>query len=48
MAILEHEDLVAVTDRPQPVRDEDAGSLLFFQNAVDVLQQRLLGVGVQG
>lgn len=48
MAILEHKDLVAVIDRAQPVRDKDTGAPLFLQNAVDVLQQRLLGVGVQG
>jgi hypothetical protein len=46
MAILEHQDLVTIIDRPQPVRDKHARAALFFQNAVDVLQERLFGVGV--
>lgn len=46
MTILQYEDLIAVVDRPETMRDKDAGALLLFQNAVDVLQQRLFCVGV--
>lgn len=47
-AILEHDDLIAIVDGAQPVRDEDAGSRFIFEDAVDVLQEGLFGVGVEG
>ncbi len=47
-AILEHDDLIAIVDGAQPVRDEDAGTGFVFEDAVDVLQQGLFGVGVEG
>lgn len=47
-SVLQHQDLVAVVDRPQPVRHEHARARLLLQDAVDVLQQRLLRVRVKG
>lgn len=38
MSILQYENLVAVVDGPQSVRDEDARVSLLFEDAVDVLQ----------
>lgn len=38
MSILQYENLVAVVDGPESVRDEDASVSLLFEDAVDVLQ----------
>lgn len=46
VAVLQDENLVAVVDGPETVSDEDAGALFLLQDAVDVLQERLFGVGV--
>lgn len=32
----EHDDQVAIIDGAEPMGDEDGGSLLFFEDAVDV------------
>jgi hypothetical protein len=47
-SILENEDLVAVIDSSQSMRHEHTGAPLLFQNAVDVLQQCLFRVCVEG
>lgn len=47
VTVLQHEDSVTVINRPQTMRNKDTRSLLFLEDTVDVLQQSLLGVGVE-
>lgn len=48
MAIFEHQDLIAVVDRPQSVRNKHTRTSLLFQDLIDILQERLLRVCVEG
>lgn len=48
MPVLEHQDLVAIVDGTQPVRDKHTGACLFFDYAVDILQKRLFRICIQG
>jgi len=48
LACLQYQDLVAIVDSSQPVGNKDASTALLLQNAVDVLQQSLFSVGVEG
>ena len=48
LPILQHEDLVAVTDGAQSMRHKHTRTTLLLQDAIDVLQERLFCVGVQG
>lgn len=43
---LQHDDLIAVVDRAEAVGDEDARPSFIFEDAVDVLEEGLLRVGV--
>lgn len=45
--IVQDNDLIAVINGPQPMSDKNARPSLFFQDAVDVLKEALLGVGVE-
>ena len=45
--VLEHDDLIAIVNGPQPVRNEYTRPRLFFQYTVDVLEEALLRVGVE-
>lgn len=47
MAILQHQDLVAVIDSTQTMRNKHARAALILENAVDVLQEGLFCVGVE-
>lgn len=47
LATLQDYDFVAIENCPQPMCDEHTRSGFLFKNAVDVLQQCLLCVGVQ-
>lgn len=45
--LFEDDDLIAVIDGPQPMSNKDTRPSLFLQYAVDVLEEALLGVGVE-
>lgn len=47
LAVFEDDDEVAVVDGAQSVGDEDGRALLVLEDAVDVLQQGLLGMRVE-
>lgn len=47
MPILQYKDLVAVIDSSQTVSDKDTGTILLFENALDILQQCRLRVRVK-
>lgn len=48
MAFLQHQDLVAITDGAQTMSYENASTALVLKNAVDILEEGLLRVGVEG
>lgn len=48
MAILQHQNLVTVADGTQTMRHKHTRAALILENAVDVLQECLFGVGVEG
>lgn len=48
MAVLQNQNLVTVADGSETMGDENACAVLFFENAVDVLQKGLFGVSVEG
>ena len=48
LAILQHQDLVAIVDGPQSMGNKDARAPLLLQDTVDVLQQCLFGIRVEG
>lgn len=48
LAILQHQDLVAIVDGPQSMGNKDARASLLLQDTVDVLQQCLFGICVEG
>lgn len=47
MTISEHENDIRVKDRPQSMRDKDAGPRLFAKDTVDVAEEVLLRMRVQ-
>jgi hypothetical protein len=46
MAVFQHQYLVTIVDGAQSMRDKYTGSRLLLDDAVDVLQESLLGVGI--
>lgn len=48
LAAPQHDDEVRVVDCAQAMRDEDGGALLLLEDRVDVLEQPLLRVRVEG
>lgn len=46
--IVQDNDLIAVINSPQPVSNKDACPSLLFQDAINVLKEALLSVGVKG
>lgn len=48
LPLLQYENLITVVNRPQTVGHEYARALLLLQHTIDVLQQRLFGVRVEG
>lgn len=48
VTVLQYQNLVAVADRAETMGHKHTGAALLFENAVDILEESLLCVGVQG